>query len=504
MRAASLLLELGLFKKALDVSAQVVKSPFLRSPVLSAGVVSELCKRHCGHVLYALSLTPPPLAMSENRVALQEEVLQMCMMALQQDPSDSDVLITFASFCRHHKPDFLPTALDMLHVHFLTLLTRFEHVSHRLKGSAAFASVITSDSITAISTEVTGGGNAEQAAVSGLSLSESIRKYIHSIVEAASKETGLPGGVDDDDGEGIGDGTGSTPIRGSSADDDNKRNESHTDADGDIDNDGDDGDEDDLSTSQAGDGKGDGSFMIDVHRELRALLHWASLLRHVQHDKIGYCSLVLPLLEMCQQHALERRTGRSRKRKIRAVSVRRMWLKNGVLAYRPYSWMDNIQNSFRRMVFALCLHVPHMSTILDGESTRTMALQVSEDLSLVEDESAQEMSARWGRSFGLGSKKRTGAGVRDGKVSRRRRLMLYATNEDGDIVALPQNDVSDDEDGDDEWVDLSNIAVANKFARDMRMWTYSDDDDVFAADNRESYLSTLLKYVQQISDFIFV
>jgi tetratricopeptide (TPR) repeat protein len=389
MWVASLLLELGLYRKGLAVSRDVAQSPFLQSALLTEHTVAELLKRHCVHLMYAITHAPVS-ASPVDILSHCDEVMQTCMLVLQHTPSDSEILIIFSKFCHKYKPDLMANALDMLHVHFLTLLTHFESVSSSIKDKAAFMSCISNSDMANISLEVITAGSVV-GAVDGeemgskISLSDGLQKYVHSVIDAASKE-----GKDKDDVEGEeeeeeeeedGECTHQEEQEGEEAEDEEGQ-----------------GDKQDTARRKECDfdegGNRIASYEVDVCGELRALVHWAQLLLDVNGDEVGFCGLMLPFLDVCHQHESERRSGHARKKRIGSVGVLSMWAKRSVLEYAPYEWMDNLQNSLSRMVHAFCLNVPHMSLVLSKEAMAILAGQVEARLKEVSPDESHAVSHR--------------------------------------------------------------------------------------------------------------
>lgn len=507
MWVASLLMELGLHRKGLMLSRQVIHSPFLLSALLTEHVVAELLKRHCIHAMYAMSHAPPTSTSDD----LREEIMQTCMLVLQHTPSDAEILILFSSFCQKYKPDFLKNAVDMLQVHFLTLLAHFESVKTSDKDQAVFQSAIANSDMSKINVDVAVESNAShEGAKEGsgegsmnISLSEGLKKYVHAVIDAASKEGHSSNSdclIDDSEDDGV-----------NQESVDIVKSKEHTKRD---DQDEEEQNEEQLSTNRVRRGDpteesandGTTTFEVDVCTELRALVQWVQLLRDVNEDMATFSGLVLPLLEICHQHESERKSSHARKKRNRMVSVRSMWSKRSVLEFKSHAWLDNMQNSLCRMVLAFSLHVPHMSVILDKDDMVSLAGQAVAHIKEVSPDEGRTLSFRWAKSFGLdyGTSKRRLVPLpsyveEDGAVdgveapvgergpSKRRR----SANPEGERPQRQRPLVRNK--GLYDMRDLSDIAQANAVVREMLEWEEHQSEVGPLMYEHKAFIASLLK-----------
>jgi hypothetical protein len=105
----------------------------------------------------------------------------------------------------------------------------------------------------------------------------------------------------------------------------------------------------------------------------------------IQADEFGdlasLCALALPLCEISQQHDRQRDRGR-RKHKKRSISMEKMWRKQLVWEYPQYPWMSENHHQVSRLVYAFCLHLPHLSDVVGRDELISLERRLRSDACL--------------------------------------------------------------------------------------------------------------------------
>jgi hypothetical protein len=152
---ATLLLSLGMTKKALSLSREVSQCPFLIPEVFPPLTIATILKRHCANLLTHL-MTPATgtragaeatessghSGESEEVTDLVHEILQVCVRVLEFNPNEVDCLVIFTTLCEKYQPEFVSLGLTMLTGHLETLMTHFKN--SRLYFESHFSSTSSS------------------------------------------------------------------------------------------------------------------------------------------------------------------------------------------------------------------------------------------------------------------------------------------------------------------------------------------------------------------------
>ena len=126
---ATLLLSLGMTKKALSLSREVSKCPFLIPEIFPPLTIATILKRHCSNLFSYLMTPPADQSVNEGSegTELVHEILQVCVRVLEFNPNEVGCLVIFTTLCETYQEEFVSLGVSMLSAHLETLLTHFNN-----------------------------------------------------------------------------------------------------------------------------------------------------------------------------------------------------------------------------------------------------------------------------------------------------------------------------------------------------------------------------------------